>query len=122
MVLGGYRCWLQIFTHSSMWSDGPHAVGARVGPAPGLDAIAVTAHNELVDAHVSAFSERIGGPTILTGQEILAPGHHVIAVGVEPSSVASARRRPDRCGPSPGRRHDRRTPVKASGLASTRPR
>ena len=50
----------------------------------GLDAIAITAHNEVADAKVSRwFSRLIGGPTVLVGEEILAPDHHVIAVGID---------------------------------------
>jgi predicted metal-dependent phosphoesterase TrpH len=87
LSLGGYRVvTADLHTHSSMWSDGALTPWGLVLEAErqGLDAIAVTGHNEVFDAKVARwFSNLVGGPTILTGQEILAPGHHVIAVGIE---------------------------------------
>jgi hypothetical protein len=87
LSLGGYRVIAaDLHTHSSMWSDGALTPWGLVLEAErqGLDAIAVTGHNEIFDAKVARwFSGVVGGPTILTGQEILAPGHHVIAVGIE---------------------------------------
>lgn len=85
--LGGYRVVAADFhIHSSTWSDGALTPWGLVLEAQrqGLDAIAVTAHNEVADAKVSRwFSQLIGGPTVLVGQEILAPDHHVIAVGID---------------------------------------
>jgi predicted metal-dependent phosphoesterase TrpH len=85
--LGGYRVLAADFhIHSSTWSDGVLTPWGLVLEAErqGLDAIAVTAHNEVADAKVSRwFSRLIGGPTVLVGQEILAPYHHVIAVGID---------------------------------------
>jgi len=87
LTLGGYRVVAaDLHTHSSMWSDGALTPWGLVLEAErqGLDAIAVTGHNEIFDAKVARwFSGLVGGPTILTGQEILAPGHHVIAVGID---------------------------------------
>jgi hypothetical protein len=48
-----------------------------------LDAIAITGHN-----HVFAglwgrwFARLVGGPTVIPGEEIQAPGYHLIAVGI----------------------------------------
>ncbi|HKW00783.1 MAG TPA: PHP-associated domain-containing protein [Vicinamibacterales bacterium] len=85
--LGGYRVLAADFhTHSSMWSDGALTPWGLVLEAErqGLDAIAVTGHNEVIDAKVARwFSRLVGGATVLVGQEILAPRHHVIAVGVD---------------------------------------
>jgi hypothetical protein len=85
--LGGYRVLAADFhIHSSTWSDGALTPWGIVLEAErqGLDAIAITAHNEVADAKVSRwFSRLIGGPTVLVGQEILAPDHHVIAVGID---------------------------------------
>jgi len=86
-MIGGYRVLAADFhTHSSMWSDGALTPWGLVLEArrQGLDAIAVTAHNELADARLARwFARRTGGPTIVIGQEVLAPGHHVIALGIE---------------------------------------
>jgi hypothetical protein len=85
--LGGYRVLAADFhLHSSTWSDGTLTPFGLVLEAErqGLDAIAITGHNEVVDAKVGRwFSARIGGPMVLVGQEILSPHHHVIALGVE---------------------------------------
>jgi hypothetical protein len=48
-----------------------------------LDAIAITGHN-----HVEAglwgrwFARLVGGPTVIPGEEIHAPGYHIIAAGI----------------------------------------
>jgi predicted metal-dependent phosphoesterase TrpH len=72
--------------HSSTWSDGALTPIGLVLEAErqGLDAIAITGHDEVGDAKVGRwFSRLVGGPTVLVGQEILAPGHHLIGVGTE---------------------------------------
>jgi predicted metal-dependent phosphoesterase TrpH len=85
--LGGYRVLAADFhMHSSMWSDGALTPWGLVLEAErqGLDTIAVTGHNEVFDARVARwFSRLVAGPTVLVGQEILAPRHHVIAVGID---------------------------------------
>jgi len=85
--IGGYRVLAVDFhIHSSTWSDGALTPWGLVLEAERqeLDAIAITAHNQVSDAKVARwFSRRIGGPTILVGQEIVAPYHHVIAVGID---------------------------------------
>jgi hypothetical protein len=49
----------------------------------GLDAIAVTEHNTLYPAKMARwFSERVGGPTVLEGEEVTSDRFHVIAVGL----------------------------------------
>ena len=87
LTLGGYRViTADLHTHSSMWSDGALTPWGLVLEArrQGVDAIAVTGHNEIVDAKVARwFASITGGPTVLTGQEILAPEHHLIAVGID---------------------------------------
>ena len=78
----------------------------------GLDAIAITGHRQTLDAKWGRwFSERIGGPIVLVGEEIPEIPHHVIAVGIH-TTVDSALpvRRADRRNPSPGRHRDRRAP------------
>jgi PHP-associated len=87
LVLGGYRVLAGDFhMHSSMWRDGALTPWGLVLEAErqGLDAIAITGHDELFDSRVGRwFSTRIGGPIVLVGEEILTPWHHVIAIGVE---------------------------------------
>ena len=87
IVIGGYRVLAVDFhMHSSMWSDGTLTPWGLVLEAErhGLDAIAITGHNEVFDGQVGRwFSRRFGGPIVLAGEEILNPGYHLIAVGIE---------------------------------------
>jgi predicted metal-dependent phosphoesterase TrpH len=86
IVLDGYRVLAADFhIHSSTWSDGTLTPFGLVLEAErqGLDVIAITGHNEVLDSEAGRwFAERVGGPTVLTGEEILAHAHHVIAVGI----------------------------------------
>ena len=86
LMLGGYRVIAADFhTHSSTWSDGGLTPWGLVLEArrQGLDAISINGHNQVSDAKVGAwFARKFGGLTVLIGQEIVAPGHHVIAIGV----------------------------------------
>jgi len=86
LTLGGYRVLAVDFhTHSSMWSDGALTPWGLVLEAErqGLDAIAITAHNETWDARVGRrFSRMIGGPVVLVGEEIARPSYHLIAAGI----------------------------------------
>lgn len=86
--LGGYRVVAADFhVHSSTWSDGALTPWGLVLEAQrqGLDAIAITGHNEVGDAKVGRWWSRlIGGPTVLVGQEIIGANHpDVIAVGLD---------------------------------------
>jgi hypothetical protein len=50
----------------------------------GLKALAITDHNQIFGAKAGRwFSRLIGGPTVLVGEEITAPGFHLIAVGID---------------------------------------
>jgi hypothetical protein len=86
LTLGGYRVLAVDFhTHSSMWSDGMLTPWGLVLEArrQGLDAIAITAHNETWDAHLGQrFSRLIGGPIVIVGEEIVRPSYHLIAAGI----------------------------------------
>jgi hypothetical protein len=91
LTIGGYRVLAADFhTHSSTWSDGALTPFGLVLEAKrqGLDAIAITGHNEVIDGKVGHwFSRLIGGPTVLVGEEILheppsAPNYHLIAAGI----------------------------------------
>ncbi len=87
ITIGGYRVVAADFhTHSSTWSDGPLTPWGLVLEArhQGLDAIAITGHRQTLDAKWGRwFSERIGGPTVLVGEEIPEIPHHVVAVGID---------------------------------------
>lgn len=87
LTIGGYRVLAVDFhTHSSMWSDGALTPWGLVLEAErqGLDAIAITGHNEVFDGQLGQWiSRRIGGPIVLPGEEILSPPrYHLIAAGI----------------------------------------
>ncbi len=87
LFLGGYRVLAADFhTHSSMWSDGfltPFGLVLEAG-RQGLDVIAITAHNEVLDGQAGQWlSRRIGGPIVLVGEEIVSePHYHMVAAGI----------------------------------------
>jgi predicted metal-dependent phosphoesterase TrpH len=88
ITLGGYRVLAVDFhTHSSMWSDGALTPWGLVLEAErqGLDAIAITGHNEVFDGQLGQrFSRAVGGPIVIAGEEILGHGdqYHMIAAGI----------------------------------------
>lgn len=86
LVAGGYRVVsADLHTHSSTWSDGALTPFGLVIAAQhqGLDAIAITGHNQVSDAKVGRwFSSLIGGPVVIVGQELLGDAH-IIALGTE---------------------------------------
>jgi hypothetical protein len=50
----------------------------------GLDAIAITNHNQVVAARLGRFiAKRMGTPLVLVGEEITAPDYHLIGVGID---------------------------------------
>ena len=50
----------------------------------GLDAIAVTEHNQIFPARIAAwFSGLIGGPTVIIGEEITTHPYHIVALGLK---------------------------------------
>jgi hypothetical protein len=87
VVLGGYRVLAADFHVHSFplsWSTvGPFdtVLEAR---RQGLDVIAMTPHNHVWVAKVGRwFSRLAGGPTVLVGEEIVAPRYHLLAIGIE---------------------------------------
>ena len=95
IAVGGYRVIAADFhTHSAFWSDGALSPFGLVlaARAQGLDAIAITAHHEVIDAKVGRwFSATINRlwpklsvplPTVIVGQELIGGGH-VVALGTE---------------------------------------
>lgn len=86
LTLGGYRVVAADFhVHSSTFSDSGVTPWGIVVEARrrGIDALSFNGHNQVWDGKSArAFSRWIGGPTVLTGQEIMAAnGPHIIAVG-----------------------------------------
>jgi hypothetical protein len=87
IILGGYRVLTADFhVHSFPLS------WATLGPwetvveaqRQGLDAIAMTGHNNVWVGKVGRWiSELTGGPTVLPGEEIVTPKYHLLAVGIE---------------------------------------
>jgi predicted metal-dependent phosphoesterase TrpH len=50
----------------------------------GLDAIAISGHNEVISGKVARwFSRMIGGPTVIASQEVHGPVFHLIAAGID---------------------------------------
>ena len=86
VTIDGYRVLAVDFhTHSSTWSDGALTPWGLVLEAErqGLDAIAITGHDQTSDGQLGHwFSRMIGGPIILRGEEIIAPKYHLIAAGI----------------------------------------
>jgi hypothetical protein len=85
-MLGGFHVLAADFhVHTFPLSAGTLAPWDIVGEArrQGLDAIAITGHNEVVAGQIGQwFSRRIGGPIVLAGEEIHAPHYHLIAAGI----------------------------------------
>jgi hypothetical protein len=87
IVLGGYQVLAADFhVHTNLFSGGSLAPWDLVFEARrrGLDALAITPHNQVVQAEIGRwFSKLVGGPTILVGEEIRTAAYHVVAVGIE---------------------------------------
>jgi hypothetical protein len=87
LMLGDYRVLAADFhVHPFPLSWAPLAPWDIVLEAQrqGLDAIAITGHNHVWVAKVGSwFSHRIGGPTIVVGEEIIAPTYHLLAIGID---------------------------------------
>lgn len=87
VFLGGYRVLTADFhVHSFPLSWGTLAPWDTVLEArhDGLDLIAVTPHNHVWVAYVGRwFSNHIGGPTVLVGEEIVTPRYHLLGVGIQ---------------------------------------
>jgi hypothetical protein len=87
LFLGGYRVLAaDLHVHTFPLSASTLAPWDVVIEArrQGLDAIAMTAHNQVVSGKVGRwFSRLVGGPTVLVGEEVHAPRYHLIAAGIE---------------------------------------
>jgi hypothetical protein len=87
LTIGGYRVLAVDFhTHTSIWSDGTLTPWGLVLEADhqGLDAIAITGHDQTIGAHVGHwYSRTLGGPIVLVGDEVLGDnGFHITAAGI----------------------------------------
>jgi hypothetical protein len=82
---GGWRVLSADFHVHTRFSDGflsPLDVVLQA-ERRGLDALAVTEHNNLFPGQLArAFSEVVGGPTVLVGEEITTRRFHLIGVGM----------------------------------------
>ena len=87
LMLGGYRVLAADFhVHSFPLSWSTLAPWDLVLEArrQHLDVIALTGHNHVWTAKAGHwFSQRAGGPTVLVGEEIVAPHFHILAVGIQ---------------------------------------
>ena len=83
---GGYRVMaVDLHTHTSFGSDGLLSPLGLILEArhQGLDAIALTAHNEIITARLGRWiARKLGTVSVLTGEEIYAPKYHLIAIGI----------------------------------------
>ena len=86
IYMGGYRVLQADFhLHTFPLSAGTIAPWDLVWDArrQGLDAIAVSAHNEAWSGRIAAwFQQRCGGPLVLPSEEIHGPVYHMIAAGI----------------------------------------
>jgi hypothetical protein len=86
IVAGGYRILAADFhVHPALLSGGGLAPWDLVLEArrQGLDAFAITPHNQIFTAAIGPWVSRLlGGPTVLEGEEIRGPRYHLIAVGI----------------------------------------
>jgi hypothetical protein len=87
VILGGYRVIAADFhVHPAILSAAAVTPWDLVFEAQrqALDAIAITPHNSVFPAQIGRWASRlVGGPTVITGEEVRAPGFHIIAVGIE---------------------------------------
>jgi hypothetical protein len=84
-VEDGYRILAADFHVHGFPGDGALApwILRREAAREGLDAIAITNHNQTATARLGAWLPREDGlPLVLVGQEVTAPDFHLIAVGI----------------------------------------
>ena len=87
IILGGYRVLAVDFHVHSFplsWATlGPWETEVEA-QREGLDAIAMTGHNNVWVGKVGRWiSQLTSGPTVLPGEEIVTPKYHLLAVGIE---------------------------------------
>lgn len=83
---GAYRVLeADLHAHTS-YSDGTLSPISLVRQAErrGLDVVAVTEHNGVLAGRIArAFSEVVGGPTVIVGEEVTTGSFHLVALGLE---------------------------------------
>lgn len=87
IVLGGYRVLagdFHIHSFPLSWSTLSPWDTVIEAQHQGLDVIAMTGHNHVWVAKVGRwFAGRVGGPTVVVGEEIVTPRFHLLALGIE---------------------------------------
>jgi len=82
----GYRVLEADFHAHTSWSDGslsPLGIVRQAGRR-GLDVVSVTEHNTVLPSYVArAYSNAVGGPLVMTGEEVTTARFHVIAIGID---------------------------------------
>jgi len=82
----GYRVLEADFHAHTSWSDGslsPLGV-VRQANRRGLDVVSVTEHNTVLPSYLArAYANAVGGPLVVTGEEVTTARFHVIAIGVD---------------------------------------
>ena len=85
-MIGGYHAFAGDFhVHSfpATWSTLSPIGTVLEARHRGLDVIAMTPHESIWAAKLGAwFTQRIGGPIVIVGEEITAPRYHLIGVGM----------------------------------------
>jgi hypothetical protein len=83
---GGYRILAADFhVHPALFSAGALAPWDLVLEArrQGLDAFAITPHNQMFTARIGPWIARVlGGPTVIPGEEVRGSRYHLIALGI----------------------------------------
>lgn len=81
----GYRVLEADFHAHTAWSDGtlsPFGV-VRQAARRGLDVVAITEHNTVLPSKAARlYASALGGPIVVTGEEITSSRFHIIAIGL----------------------------------------
>lgn len=82
----GYRVLEGDFHAHTSWSDGslsPFGI-VRQAHRRGLDVVSVTEHNTVLPSLAArAYAAAVGGPLVVTGEEITTARFHIIALGID---------------------------------------
>lgn len=81
---GAFILSTDLHVHSSLFALATLTPAGLLAEAAhqGLDAVAVTGHSQWLDTTVaSALSPIMAGPLLLSGEELVDPAHHILAIG-----------------------------------------